>query len=314
MVENSFINELQDPELYFEQKDYDVRLAIMKVKDFKETFSDAELSLYYANPDKYLKKGKKERDFICRLNLRHAILDLNNSFDLLLQIPWFYHRVWEQYNEGGKLRTKNVFNNIKRNKDGWVEEVEKACTYSKLCNSLKTKEDIKSLSDSLKSFNSTYHFNNNKKFTVRNLANSLKHNHSIKLEEFRNRYEYNLKVGNLSIDTKNEKLETGLRIVFTDTNKKDNQAGVLNVRLKEQLEVDVHFTTGEFFPAKDYLRNSKYASIKEIYNELVLYKEGLEKLSSEMVDILKDSAILVNPLKNVKQLNNFTFNLENIFD
>lgn len=84
MIDKSFLQHLRDPEFYYEQKGYDVRLAIMKVKDFKETFGDATLSLIYANPNKYIEKTKIERDFICRHHLRHAIMDLNNSFDLLL--------------------------------------------------------------------------------------------------------------------------------------------------------------------------------------------------------------------------------------
>lgn len=52
----------------------------------------------------------------------YSIEDLNNSFDLLIQIPWMYYRIWGCFNSGGSLRTGSLKNrnDIVRNTDDWV--------------------------------------------------------------------------------------------------------------------------------------------------------------------------------------------------
>lgn len=312
MIDKSFLQHLRDPEFYYEQKGYDVRLAIMKVKDFKETFGDATLSLIYANPNKYIEKTKIERDFICRHHLRHAIMDLNNSFDLLLQVPWFYYRTWGFYNKGGKLRTDRLYNNIQRDKEDWVKKAERACSYEKVKKFLGNQEDTKSLGEYLCTFDSQYRYDKEKKSTVRKLANSLKHNHSIKLEEFRPNYNYNIIMENQSINTKNNDLEIKMEMFFDNVNNPKDK-GLLKIKMKDRLEVDVEFASGEKFPAKDYLEDTEYISISEIYKELLSYKEALEVLSYQVVDILKDAAVIIKPLNNVKYLNITEFNIDEHF-
>lgn len=113
-----------------ETEGLDIRLAVLKMNDFLETLGDAYVGLTYANPAEHPNAKELELSVIRRIHLRHAVIDLNNCFDLLLQVPWFFYRIWENYNPGENLYQHNRLNNgvdrsknpltIVRNNDGWV--------------------------------------------------------------------------------------------------------------------------------------------------------------------------------------------------
>ena len=81
---------LYGPEFYMEIELKDVRLAVSKINDFIETLRDASLSLIYCDKDEH--PGVEERllNIVRRNHIRHAIVDLNNAFDILLQVPWCF--------------------------------------------------------------------------------------------------------------------------------------------------------------------------------------------------------------------------------
>lgn len=198
-----YIEKLNGPEHYWELEGYDVRLAVSKINDFYETFNDASLSILYANKDEHENSAGIELNLIRRIHTRHAIIDLNNSFDLLLQIPWFYYRMWQEFNTGGTLYTpddkryKNT-TDIIRNTEGWVYAVEQNCSYGKvikfLNSALGRKHKLEPFKKLIKQFNRDFIFNTNKDFTIRDLANRIKHNHSLKLKEFYSPMNFNVTV------------------------------------------------------------------------------------------------------------------------
>jgi hypothetical protein len=49
-----------------------------------------------------------------------------------------YYRIWDEFNQGGSLKTTKLKNNIQRNTDGWVESAEKACTMEKVLTYMRT--------------------------------------------------------------------------------------------------------------------------------------------------------------------------------
>lgn len=52
----------------------------------------------------------------------------------MLQIPWFYFRIWEEFNKGASLRTGQLKNKkeIIRNASDWVILAERDCDYKKV--------------------------------------------------------------------------------------------------------------------------------------------------------------------------------------
>lgn len=97
MIFRKYISSL---EYYHEVPNYDSRIAIRKFLDARDTIGFAKFSLSYIGTDPC---NNRDKNFARIIHLRHAIEDLNNSFDLLLQIPWFYYRAWEAFNKGGVL-------------------------------------------------------------------------------------------------------------------------------------------------------------------------------------------------------------------
>lgn len=85
---------LLGPEYYMEYENKDVRLSVSKINDFIETLGDSAVSLIYSNKEEYHNVDNRLLNIIRRIHIRHAIIDLNNCFDILLQVPWFHYRIW----------------------------------------------------------------------------------------------------------------------------------------------------------------------------------------------------------------------------
>ncbi|WP_156922551.1 hypothetical protein [Cohnella thermotolerans] len=114
----------QEAELYMELQGFDVRLAIMKTRDFLQTLGDAQLSLTYADKREHEIGDERLLNIISRTHIRHALIDYNGCFDLLLQIPWFLFRLWK-------------VKGVRRNKRNWVIRAENVCNYEDVVNQLK---------------------------------------------------------------------------------------------------------------------------------------------------------------------------------
>lgn len=180
-MENFFLEELYDPEYYHEIEGFDSRVAILKFNDLSNTISEALISIMYSDINDFDEvKNNINKYIVLRHRIRHAIIDLNNCFDLLLQALWFFYRIWEYYNSTGSLRTSNLNNGknyIIRNSDCWVEKAEEKCNYKRLLEFLKASSDpdLLSFANKLKTFYDSFVYNNSKKFTIRTLANNMKH-------------------------------------------------------------------------------------------------------------------------------------------
>lgn len=206
------------PEFYMEYEQKDIRLAVSKVNDFIETLGDASLSLVYS--DKQEHPGVEERllNIIRRTHIRHAIVDLNNAFDILLQIPWFLYRCWIEFNTGGRYcHTRHRANDdINRNMCDWIEKVENTCNYKDAIKFLYGSSDTKlnELASRYEYFNNTFRFNSSKKIVVREIANQLKHKHNIKLKEFYEPYDFNMTINGQELNLKGNNLSSEIRVEF----------------------------------------------------------------------------------------------------
>lgn len=208
---------LHPPEYYMEVEGFDIRLAILKINDFLETLGDAYISLIYANPLEH--QGASEKELIIRrIHLRHAVIDLNNSFDLLLQVIWFYSRVWESFNPKGILHN-TIYNHgfdyskkppqlreIIRNTNNWVEQVEESCSLKKVLLYLKKEKEsaISKLNSKFLGFKDSYIYNKEKKFTVKIIANQIKHKNSLKVKELNKPYDFNVSINSKEINIRKE--------------------------------------------------------------------------------------------------------------
>jgi len=92
-------DDLYSAEYYMDVPGNDGRIAIKKFNDARDTMAMARFSLSYIENSPSDELGK---NFARVIHFRHTIEDLNNSFDLLLQIPWFYYRIWAKFNFSGE--------------------------------------------------------------------------------------------------------------------------------------------------------------------------------------------------------------------
>lgn len=74
-------DDLYSPEYYMDVPGNDGRIAIKKFNDARDTMAMAHFSLSYIEDTPSDELGK---NFAKTIHLRHAIEDLNSSFDLLL--------------------------------------------------------------------------------------------------------------------------------------------------------------------------------------------------------------------------------------
>ena len=123
--------DLYSPEYYFEIPEYDARIAIKKFHDARDTMGMGKMSLSYIDTDE---TDDITKNFVRTIHLRHAIVDLNSSFDLLMQIPWFFYRIWKEYNQNGSLLERKLKNRgeIVRNDSDWIEIAEASCEKKKV--------------------------------------------------------------------------------------------------------------------------------------------------------------------------------------
>lgn len=286
-----FVPKLQDPEFYMEIPDHDVRLSVVKANDMLETFYDASISVTYADEAEYDDAEVMEKKLVRRIHTRHALLDLNNCFDLLLQVPWFHFRIWEQYNPGGPLRTndRRTHNNITRNTTDWVKEAEENCSYSKVVKYLEqlTDPDVVAFIADLKQFRADYIFNQAKPFTVRNIANQMKHNHSLKLEEFHVLYDFNVDINGVKNSLKDNQLKMQVDVPFFEASNPSVPIGNMKVEMNDDLYVDVLYTNGDEFYAKDYLKENSRYTLNDIHQELIHYGNALIDLYEKLLLVIE---------------------------
>lgn len=290
-----FVPKLQDPEFYMEIQDQDVRLSIVKANDMIETLYDASISVTYADEAEYPDAEEMDKNLVRRIHTRHALLDLNNCFDLLLQVPWFHFRIWNQYNPGGPLRTndRKYQNNITRNTPNWVKEAEENCSYQKVVKYLERLTDsaIVAFVAELKQFRADYIFNQTKPFTVRSIANQMKHNHSLKLEEFHASYDFNVAINGVTGNLKDNQLYMQMDVPFYTESNPSVTLGTMKVEMKDDLYVDVLYANGDEFYAKDYLKESSRYTLNDIHQELIDYGNALIDLYEKLLLVIEPNLV-----------------------
>lgn len=291
MAFKKFIQKLQDPEFYMEIQNYDVRLSVVKANDMIETFYDASISVTYADEAEYPDVEEMDKKLVRRIHTRHALLDLNNCFDLLLQVPWFHFRIWEQYNPGGPLRTndRRTQNNITRNTADWVKKAEEDCSYLKVVTYLDQLTDPNTVAfvAELKQFRADYIFNQAKPFTVRTIANQMKHNHSLKLEEFHVPYDFNVVINGVKGNLRDNQLAMQFDVPFNEASNPSVTVGTMKVEMNDDLYVDVLYTNGDEFYAKDYLKESSRYTLNDIHQELIDYGNALIDLYEKLLLVIE---------------------------
>lgn len=308
---------LLGPEYYMEYENKDVRLSVSKINDFIETLGDSAVSLIYSNKEEYHNVDNRLLNIIRRIHIRHAIIDLNNCFDILLQVPWFHYRIWKEYNTGGKYcnsKTHKRKYDIIRNSKGWVNKAEKSCDYDKVLKYLNDCEDIKlkSLANSFENFNKEFRFNEHKSYTVRELANQLKHRHNIKLREFYEPYNFNLNINGVNVNLKERNLGAEIRTNFYDE-ETGNDCGKIILKYKDDLIVDIEYLSGEKFYGKDLLDLTALCGIDEVIEEMIDYYNHIIDVYNQLYDVVKDD-ILMNPvMKKPKVRTTREYNLDEFF-
>lgn len=312
------------PEYYMETEGLDIRLAILKMNDFLETLGDAYIGLTYANPEEHQDIDDFELSVIRRIHLRHAVIDLNNCFDLVLQVPWFFYRIWEKFNPGGSLYQQNGLNNGKdrnrnpltiiRNNDGWVELVEESCSLNKVLHyfSSQNNQALINLKQTFETFKNTNIFNSAKSFTVRIIANQIKHKHSLKVKEINKPFEFNVDTPQGKINLRDNQLGLLCTIPFFDEADPSSVLGNINMEYKDDLYIDIEYNSGEKFRAKDYIKNESLYSLDEIHNELISYTNDIIDLFDEVSKLI-DPHLEFNPLLESAKFKSSSLNLDKFF-
>ncbi len=278
-MKNLRFDDLYPPEYYMDVPGNDGRIAIKKFNDARDTMGFAQFSLSYISDDLSDEAGK---NFAKIIHLRHAIEDLNNSFDLLLQIPWFYYRIWAEFNRGALLRTRKLKNKyeINRNTQNWVFLAERDCSIEKVMTYLKSVSNP--LEKKINDFSDEYIKRNGKRFTVRSLCNTLKHNHALSFVELYEPYDFNLNINGQNIDLK----QSGFSVQFEQRIfKKDNpgvEVGKIKISYNKDLSVDYEYNQGEYFHHEDSMNANQQLKIQEVYRECCDYFDALVELFEEV--------------------------------
>ncbi|RJS62408.1 hypothetical protein [Bacillus sp. PK3_68] len=297
-------DKLSPPEHFMEIENYDVRLAVLKMDDFLETLGDASMSLLYSDKAEHENAEQQELNIIRRVHIRHALIDFNNCFDILLQIPWFYYRAWNEFNKGYSLYKPRRDGNLKqviRNTDGWVETAEGNCIYARVREFLESRseQEIIDFKDKLETFNTTFRFNKNKKVVTREIVNQIKHKNSLKIAEMIPAYNVNFEIN--GVNTNLEKLKESnlyleIKREFYEEDTKQN-LGEIILNFKDGLAIDINYNSGEKFRAQDYLKSELVYTFDELYDELVDYKDAIIDLYYELYDLIEPNLVL-NPAFN----------------
>lgn len=307
---------LHGPEFYMEYESKDVRLAVSKINDFIETLGDASLSMIYSDKDEH--SGVEERllNIVRRNHIRHAIVDLNNSFDILLQVPWFLYRCWNEFNTGGlychpKHKAKN---DVIRNQEGWVGKAEEACNYKNLIKFLKgsSEAELNSLAVLYETFNNDFRFNKNRSIIIREVANQIKHKHNIKLKEFNEPYAFHMIINGVEVNLKENDMYPQISTMFYDL-ETNEEHGIIIARYKDDLEVDIEYKSGEKFLGKDLINQNNIYAIEELINEMVSYFDSIVELYNKIFEQLKDE-IQINPFTKEPTIKKTTdYNMDKFF-
>ena len=304
------------PENYMEYENRDIRLSISKINSFIETLGDALLSLTYCNKQEHPNTDERLLNIIRRIHVRHAIVDLNNSFDLLLQVPWFLYRGWLGFNFGGpychpKHKTKN---DIIRNTPNWVELVENSCNYKNVILFLNgsTEPSLNTLASFYEVFNNDFRFNSTKQFVVRNVANQIKHKHNIMLKEFYEPYTFNMVINEKELNLKEQNLYPEIVTRFYDM-ETNVEHGQIKARYKDDLEIDIEYDNGEVFLGKDLINQRNVYAIDDLINEMHDYYNGIVDLYNQILTIINDE-IHENPFTKVPTIKKTTsYNMDEFF-
>ncbi|KNZ41850.1 hypothetical protein [Acetobacterium bakii] len=266
------LEEIFPPEYYHEIPGYDSRIAIRKMLDVLSSLGDASIALTFSNIDEY-EEDSVETQIIRRTHLRHALIDLNNSFDLLLQIPWFYYRIGLGENSS-----------IERNIDGWVEKLESECKIWKVRNFLlREASDCKQkiLGEKITDFKNSYMYCDSKPFTVRSVANDMKHRSTIKLKEFDSHLK--LKIDGLEqieelTRLKQNQIKKEFVMDFYDSDSPLESIGKIEINGVENGLINIKYNNGEEFRGKDYAYTEESFSFDDIYGEAIDFYDNFLEL------------------------------------
>lgn len=304
------------PEFYMDIESKDVRLSVSKLNDFIDTLGDASLSLIYCDKKEHPGVEGRLLNIVRRIHIRHAIVDLNNAFDILLQVPWFLYRCWSEFNIGGKYchPKHKAKDDIVRNTSEWVEKVENSCNYKNVIKFLigLTDANLKKLALNFESFNNNFRFNTSKNVVVRKVANQLKHKHNLKLKEFNEPYSFNMIINGKEIKFKDNNLYPEIRVQFHDI-ETNIEHGQIIARYKDDLEVDIEYNTGEKFLGKDLINQRNLYAIDDLLNEMEDYFNNIVELYNQVYNAIKDE-IQNNPfMKEPTIRNTIEYNMDNFF-
>lgn len=281
MKELKFDN-LYPPEYYHEVPRFDSRIAIRKFLDAQETISFASISLEYVGENK---TDEFEKNYMKLFHLRHAIEDLNNAFDLVLQIPWMYYRAWQEFNRNGSLKSGKKYSNkneIIRSKGSWVHQAEEACTYDKL---IKYLGNINSpLKDKIESFANVYVWKGQKKFTIRSLCNGMKHNHVLCFDELYKPYEFNVNLKSRSINLRQANLKFKGTQEFYDADDTSKPVGKNLVYYDDDIKIDVEYVDGEKFRFIDCTQGLHRYKLLDVLNECKNFYDAIVTLFNDVYE------------------------------
>lgn len=272
-------DDLYPPEYYMDVPGNDGRIAIKKFNDARDTMGFARFSLSYISDDSSNETGK---NFAKIIHLRHAIEDLNNSFDLLLQIPWFYYRIWAEFNRGALLQTCQLKNRkeIIRNTKNWVFLAERECEINKVKSYLKSVSNP--LEKKINDFSDKYVKGNGKPFTVRSLCNILKHNHALSFDELYEPYDFNLNINGKEINLRKSRMGVQFEQSVFEKDNTDVEVGKIIIKYNDDFSVDYEYNQGEIFRYEDCMNANQQLKIQEVYKECCDYFDALVELFEEV--------------------------------
>ncbi len=281
------IEELYSPEYYFELPEHDCRIAIMKFHDAKDTMGMADLSLSYIKEEPTEDVG---RIFARTVYLRHAIEDLHSSFDLLMQIPWFFYRIWEHYNPNGDLRERRLknYNDIERNSDRWVYKAEQECRKNKVLKYLHSTDNP--MEQKINDFWEKYMENGNKPFTIHGLCNAIKHNHPLQFEELYTPYDFFININGKKVNLR----ENGVGLVTSQRFHTSDEtiSGTIKYRYSNDLSVDYEYTNGDYFRFEDCNHSEDRIKISDVYKECCEFYDGLVDLFEDIYNDIYPQLLL----------------------
>lgn len=273
-------NDLYSPEYYFEIPEFDARIAIKKLHDARDTMGMGKMSLSYIDTDE---TDDITKNFVRTIHLRHAIVDLNSSFDLLMQIPWFFYRIWKEYNQNGSLVERKLKNRgeIVRNDSDWIAIAEASCEKKKVIKYFDTVQN--SLKQKIENFWNGYIENNTKPFTVRSLCNAMKHNHALAFEELYEPYEFKINIDGEIKNLRDEKMSVEFHQDIIDTTVSSHRkVGQVNYYYKDDLAVDIEYINGDEFKFKDCTHEGERLKITDVYKECCNYYDALVDLFEDI--------------------------------